>query len=230
LHAFRQNIIVLRVKYKFEAHQVVQPCLVNSNCYIASCHPESLLLVLLFVQLFTQVVLISLLWAPNSGGLSLMGDVAQVMVQQVQLITAGGPTAAAGGAAASDLAAVALAQGSLGSGLGSWAAASKAWLLSRLADGQSLMVLMTLLVVMPLSCQKHMRSLESAGGLGLLVILALLAVLAVGAVQAGLPAVASGQLPLWSIKVCVRGQLVGRGAWALHNMSSRGGHGESRCA
>lgn len=82
-----------------------------------------------------------------------------------------------------------------------WLGSSKAWLLSCLADGQGLMVVMTLLVVLPLSCQKHMRSLETAAAVGMLVILALLAVLMVGALRAGLPAVVDGQLPVWSLKV-----------------------------
>jgi len=145
--------------------------------------------VLLPPQLFTQVILISLLWAPNSGGLSLMGDVAQVMVDQVSLIrTASHPAAPPAAAAGS-------------SSSSSWTAAGKDWVLSCLADGQSLMVVMTLLVVLPLSCQKHMRSLETAAAVGMLVILALLAVLMVGALQAGLPALADGELPLWSLKV-----------------------------
>jgi hypothetical protein len=157
----------------------------------ALCCPVRLVL-----QLFTQFILISLLWAPNSGGLSLMGDVAQVMVDQVKLILAGGSTATAAApavAAAAPLASLA----------SNWqgVASSKAWLLSCLADGQSLMVVMTVLVVLPLSCQKHMRSLESAAAVGMLVILALLAVLTVGALQAGLPAVVNGQLPLWSLQV-----------------------------
>jgi hypothetical protein len=63
------------------------------------------------------------------------------------------------------------------------------------------MVVMTVLVVLPLSCQKHMRSLETAAAAGMLVILALLGVLMVGALHAGLPAVVDGQLPVWSLKV-----------------------------
>jgi hypothetical protein len=46
-----------------------------------------------------------------------------------------------------------------------------------------------------------MRSLETAAAAGMLVILALLGVLMVGALHAGLPAVADGQLPVWSLKV-----------------------------
>lgn len=155
-------------------------------------------------QLFTQAILISLLWAPNSGGLSLMGDVAQVMVDNVKLIIAAPAASIPAPAAASAL------SGALSSGqpvsadLGSgwrWLGSSQAWLLSCLADGQSLMVVMTVLVVLPLSCQKHMRSLETAAAAGMLVILALLGVLMVGALHAGLPAVVDGQLPVWSLKV-----------------------------
>jgi hypothetical protein len=157
---------------------------------------------------FTQFVLISLLWAPNSGGLSLMGDVAQVMVEQVKVILAGGAAAAPGpAAAAAATAAPGLAAASSSAstaalgGMASWVGTSKAWVLSCLADGQSLMVLMTVLVVLPLSCQKHMRSLETAAGVGMVVVVALLAVLMVGALHAGLPALASGDLQLWSLQV-----------------------------
>lgn len=149
------------------------------------------------LQRFTQFILISLLWAPNSGGLSLMGDVAQVMVDQVKLILAAAPAAAGAPTAA----AAPLGSGAAASAVSSWLASSKAWLLSCLADGQSLMVVMTVLVVLPLSCQKHMRSLETAAAVGMLVVVALLGVLAVGALAAGLPAVMDGQLPLWSLKV-----------------------------
>jgi hypothetical protein len=134
-----------------------------------------------------------------------MGDVAQVMVDQVKIILAA-PAATAGAAPAAAAAAAAAATAPLGSSgvasaVLSWLASSKAWLLSCLADGQSLMVVMTVLVVLPLSCQKHMRSLETAAAVGMLVVVALLGVLAVGALSAGLPAVMDGELPLWSLKV-----------------------------
>jgi hypothetical protein len=170
---------------------------------------------------FTQFVLISLLWAPNSGGLSLMGDVAQVMVEQVKIIMAGAAAAAPGPAAAAAAAApgvvaAASSASSTAAGLGSlasWLGASKAWLLSCLADGQSLMVVMTVLVVLPLSCQKHMRSLETAAGVGMVVVVALLAVLMAGALHAGLPALASGDLQLWSLQVSWTG--FGVGGWRV---------------
>lgn len=149
-------------------------------------------------QLFTQFILISLLWAPNSGGLSLMGDVAQVMVDQVKIIMAAGPAATS---AAPTALGASSAAASASSAPVSWLLSGKAWLLSCLADGQRLMVLATVLVVLPLSCQKHMRSLETAAAVGMMVVFVLLAVLMVGALDAGLPAIKDGQVPLWSLKV-----------------------------
>lgn len=35
------------------------------------------------LQVFTQVMLIALLWGPNSGGLMMIGDVAQVMCDKL---------------------------------------------------------------------------------------------------------------------------------------------------
>lgn len=70
-----------------------------------------------------------------------------------------------------------------------------------LANGQTGMVLVTLLAVFPLSCQKHMRSLESAAAAGMAVVVALLAWLAYKASAEGFPAVADGQFSLWSLQV-----------------------------
>eukprot|EP00879_Flechtneria_rotunda_P020873 GHRR01021976.1.p1 GENE.GHRR01021976.1~~GHRR01021976.1.p1 ORF type:complete len:263 (+),score=99.43 GHRR01021976.1:116-790(+) len=72
---------------------------------------------------------------------------------------------------------------------------------SWLASGPAIMVLMTILVVFPLSCQKHMRSLEAVAAAGVVVVAGLCILLAVKACALGLPAVADGQLPLWSFKV-----------------------------
>lgn len=63
------------------------------------------------------------------------------------------------------------------------------------------MVVVTIFVVLPLSCQKHMRSLQNAAAAGMLVVAGLCALLAIKAVGAGMPAVASGEFKLWSLKV-----------------------------
>eukprot|EP00882_Tetradesmus_deserticola_P007880 GHRQ01008295.1.p1 GENE.GHRQ01008295.1~~GHRQ01008295.1.p1 ORF type:complete len:441 (+),score=174.27 GHRQ01008295.1:41-1324(+) len=74
---------------------------------------------------------------------------------------------------------------------------SLGWLL----NGQVLMVLMTVCAVYPLSCQKHMRSLEGAAGAGLLIVAALCGLLGFKAWSQGWPAIANGQFPLWSLRV-----------------------------
>lgn len=182
-------------------------------------------------QLFTQVTLIALLWGPNSGGLSLMGDVAQVMCdrafgnppnlnhwlgssssgsgspQAAHLAAPAGAVVAAGNASLalgnSPAAAVAAADGvhSSSSMQALLASSSNGGGLAWLLNGQTMMVLMTVFAVFPLSCQKHMRSLETAAGAGLVIVAGLCALLAYKAVTTGWPAVADGQFPLWSLKV-----------------------------
>jgi hypothetical protein len=71
------------------------------------------------------------------------------------------------------------------------------WLL----NGQVLMVLMTICAVYPLSCQKHMRSLEGAAGAGLLIMVGLCGLLGFKAWSQGWPAIADGEFPLWSLRV-----------------------------
>jgi amino acid permease len=163
-------------------------------------------------KVFTQAVLIALLWAPNSGGISLMGDVAQVMVGQVQDIyyssTAAGAAAAAAGLGAissnsSSIVTSSVVSSDATSG-SSWLSAGGDWLWLRAGDGQSWMVAMTVLAVLPLSCQKHMRNLESAAAAGLVVVLGLLGALAYRAISAGMPALADGQVPLWSLQLSDR--------------------------
>uniref|UniRef100_A0A383V717 Amino acid transporter transmembrane domain-containing protein n=1 Tax=Tetradesmus obliquus TaxID=3088 RepID=A0A383V717_TETOB len=179
-------------------------------------------------KVFTQVTLIALLWGPNSGGLSLMGDVAQVMCDRAfgnpptlghffglptsnssssnSTITAAGATSAFS-AAYSPV-------GSFDSFAGAAAAAAvspyASWVpdsllhstnLGWLLNGQALMVIMTIIAVYPLSCQKHMRSLESAAGVGLLIVAALCGLLGYKAWSQGFPAVTSGEFPLWSLRV-----------------------------
>jgi hypothetical protein len=160
-----------------------------------------------FLQVFTQVTLIALLWGPNSGGLSLMGDVAQVMCDRAF----GNPPTLGYFLGHSTLhsnstmaAAAAADRSSLGASVfGSWLPDSLlhsnnlGWLL----NGQVLMVLMTIVAVYPLSCQKHMRSLEGAAGAGLLIVAGLCGLLAFKAWSEGFPAIADGQFPLWSLRV-----------------------------
>lgn len=73
-----------------------------------------------------------------------------------------------------------------------------------LANGNTLMALVTIVVVLPLSCQKHMRSLQNAAAAGMLVVAGLCALLAVKAVSAGMPAVSNGEFELFSFKVCAQ--------------------------
>jgi hypothetical protein len=173
------------------------------------------------LQVFTQVTLIALLWGPNSGGLSLMGDVAQVMCDRAfgnpptlgyffglpTTLSSSNSTMAAAAAAVSAGAGSVLESSVAGaaSAYASWVpdsllhSTNLGWLL----NGQVLMVLMTIFAVYPLSCQKHMRSLEGAAGAGLLIVAALCALLGFKAWSQGWPAIADGQFPLWSLRVSV---------------------------
>lgn len=46
-----------------------------------------------------------------------------------------------------------------------------------------------------------MRSLETAAQAGVLIVVALATIIIAGAAQAGFPAIRSGELPLWGLKV-----------------------------
>jgi hypothetical protein len=175
----------------------------------------------LLLQVFTQVTLIALLWGPNSGGLSLMGDVAQVMCDRAfgnpptigHLFghTASSSSSSSNSTMAAAAAAALAAAGSPASSLAGAAAPSYAsWVpdsllhstnLGWLLNGQVLMVLMTICAVYPLSCQKHMRSLEGAAGAGLLIMVGLCGLLGFKAWSQGWPAIADGEFPLWSLRV-----------------------------
>lgn len=49
--------------------------------------------------------------------------------------------------------------------------------------------------------RSRMRSLETAAQAGVLIVAALATIIVVGAVQSGFPAIRSGELPLWGLKV-----------------------------
>ena len=55
------------------------------------------------------------------------------------------------------------------------------------------------------SASTRMRSLETAATAGVVIVLALAGIIVVEALRAGLPAIASGELPLWRLKA--RGQV-----------------------
>lgn len=184
-------------------------------------------------------MLLALLWAPNSGGLMMIGDVAQVMCDKLLGDTAGEdwlpecwvcmPLVVAIGRQVSVDGLAGFLQDSVGVGLHvhgvphlytdfypapscrckcsqckdsprriGFTAGGWRWL----ANGNTLMVLVTIFVVLPLSCQKHMRSLQHAATAGMLVVAGLCALLVYKAADAGMPAVASGEFKLWSFKVC----------------------------
>jgi hypothetical protein len=185
----------------------------------------------MLLQVFTQVTLIALLWGPNSGGLSLMGDVAQVMCDRAfgnpptighlfghnadsSSSSSGNSTMAAAALTAAGSPASSLAGESLAgaaSPYASWVpdsllhSTNLGWLL----NGQVLMVLMTICAVYPLSCQKHMRSLEGAAGAGLLIMVGLCGLLGFNAWSQGWPAIADGEFPLWSLRVSGVGSKMG---------------------
>lgn len=182
-------------------------------------------------QRFTQVTLIALLWGPNSGGLSLIGDVADVMLDC--LASCGSNQAAA---AAANTPALGMARrrqrrhaalrsllqpGSsiVNAGAASRSNAPTSW--QWLANGDAVMVLVTLCVVLPLSCRRHMRSLDSAAAAGMVIICALCVVLAWRAVGAGMPAIVDGQFPLWSMRVC-GGSGVEGGGWEAGKRNKEG--------
>lgn len=69
-----------------------------------------------------------------------------------------------------------------------------AWL-----NGRVLMTALALLVLFPLCLQRHMRQLEAAATAGVALVLCLVGLLGARAVVAGFPAIADGEVPLWSM-------------------------------
>ncbi|KAK9845342.1 hypothetical protein WJX81_003878 [Elliptochloris bilobata] len=66
--------------------------------------------------------------------------------------------------------------------------------------GRGMMVLLALCPVLPLCLLRRMRSLETAATAGVAIVLALAGIICVEALRAGLPAIASGELPLWRLQ------------------------------
>ncbi|KAL3136879.1 hypothetical protein ABBQ32_006491 [Trebouxia sp. C0010 RCD-2024] len=73
-----------------------------------------------------------------------------------------------------------------------------AWLVAY--DGRGTMCLFALIAVFPLCCLKGMRQLEAVATVGVVVILGVLAVIVQSSIHAGLPAIKSGELPLWKFQ------------------------------
>lgn len=73
-----------------------------------------------------------------------------------------------------------------------------AWLVAY--DGRGTMCLFAVFAVFPLCCLKGMRQLESAATLGVIVILTVLGIIVQTSVHASLPAIRSGELPLWKFE------------------------------
>ncbi|KAK9817843.1 hypothetical protein WJX72_002950 [[Myrmecia] bisecta] len=73
------------------------------------------------------------------------------------------------------------------------------WLLN--GDGRALMAIIAVLLVFPLCCLRRMRSLEMAAAAGVAVIAVIISMVVYTALHAGLPAIRSGELPLWGMKV-----------------------------
>eukprot|EP00878_Enallax_costatus_P003116 GHUV01003315.1.p1 GENE.GHUV01003315.1~~GHUV01003315.1.p1 ORF type:complete len:487 (+),score=112.67 GHUV01003315.1:283-1743(+) len=68
-------------------------------------------------------------------------------------------------------------------------------------NGRTCMTAVALLVLFPLCLQRHMRELEKAATAGVVLVLCLIVLLATEAVGRHFPAVQTGELPLWSLKV-----------------------------
>ncbi|DBB04668.1 TPA: hypothetical protein ACH3X1_012728 [Trebouxia sp. C0004] len=73
-----------------------------------------------------------------------------------------------------------------------------AWLVAY--DGRGTMCLFAVVAVYPLCCLKGMRQLESAATVGVVVILAMVGIIVRTSIHAGLPAIKSGELPLWTFE------------------------------
>lgn len=74
------------------------------------------------------------------------------------------------------------------------------WILAA-GGGRGVMLLLVLGVCLPLSLMRHMRSLEHVAMLGLVPLFILMVIMVVDSLKAGMPAIASGELPLWQVKV-----------------------------
>lgn len=68
-------------------------------------------------------------------------------------------------------------------------------------DGRPVMVATVLLVLLPLCLQRHIRQFEKAATVGVAVVVVLIALIITEAVTKGFPAVRSGELPLFALKV-----------------------------
>ena len=64
--------------------------------------------------------------------------------------------------------------------------------------------------VLKLQIACRMRSLELAGTAGLVVIVAVMGIIIFQSIHTGMPAISSGEMPLFSVKVAFRGQIVPR--------------------
>lgn len=73
-----------------------------------------------------------------------------------------------------------------------------AWLMA--GQGRVIMALVTLCVVMPLSMLRNFRQLEGAASAGVTLVAGLVGVLVVVSVRAGMPAYASGAVPVWRVR------------------------------
>eukprot|EP00884_Botryococcus_braunii_P011112 jgi/Botrbrau1/20000/Bobra.200_1s0008.1 len=67
-------------------------------------------------------------------------------------------------------------------------------------SGRGVMILLVLFVVFPLCLLRRIRSLEFVGMSGIFVVLGLMAVFVSEAVKAGMPAVRSGEFPIWGVQ------------------------------
>lgn len=129
-------------------------------------------------KVFTQASLILLLYGTMCGGLSLLSDVCStVLATAATLWCEGGPDRCA---------------------LGPDGAPASPW---PWVSGRGLCLAAVALVLGPLCVQRHMRGLERAATAGLVIVVGLIALLGWRAGSEGFPALRSGELPLWAIKV-----------------------------
>ncbi|KAK9843248.1 hypothetical protein WJX74_009204 [Apatococcus lobatus] len=76
---------------------------------------------------------------------------------------------------------------------------SPAWLVG--SSGRGTMILLAMLVVLPMCLLRRMRSLELAASAGATVIIAIIAIVVHAAISTGFPAIATGELPLYTLQI-----------------------------
>jgi len=76
-----------------------------------------------------------------------------------------------------------------------------------LNDSRYPMLLLTAVLVIPLSFTKHIKSLERAAVAGLLLIIGLIGIIMNSALSSGLPAIRNGELPIFGLPSGTRGQI-----------------------